>query len=121
MKPFRVKLWRIDLSSHRLFLIKGGSSQDERQTLRGALNIMTLYLDNKTNMENLKAIGKGDYVTVQAANETTEAQQFGTGRKLVRDVYVLDGSQLLGGINNPNFGAGLVKGLILTWHRVKIL
>ncbi len=100
----------IDLSSHKLYLIKGGSSQDERQTLRGALNIMTLYLDNKTNYENLKAIGKGDYVTVQAENETTEAQQFGTGRKLVRDVYVLDGSQLLGGIDNPNFKGGFGQG-----------
>lgn len=100
----------VDLSSNRLFLIKGGSSQDERQTLRGSLDIMTLYLDNKTNLENLKAIGKGDYVTVQAANETTETQPFGTGRKLVRDVYVLDGSQLLGGINNPNFKGGFGQG-----------
>ena len=96
----------IDLSSHQLFLIKGGSSQDERQTLRGGLNIVTLYLDGKTNYENLKAVGKGDYVTVQAENETTEAQKFGTGRKLVRDVYILRGSQLLGGSDNPDFGGG---------------
>lgn len=100
----------VDLSSHRLFLIKGGSSQDERQTLRGALNIMTLYLDDKTNYENLKSIGKGDYVSVSAVNETTESQKFGTGRKMVRDVYVLDGSQLLGGIDNPNFKGGFGQG-----------
>ena len=96
----------IDLSSNRMFIDMGGSSQDERQTLRGGLNMMTLYFDKHTNFENLKAIGKGDYVTIQAANETTESQQFGTGRKMVRHVYVLKGSQLLGGANNPDFGGG---------------
>ena len=58
-------------------------------------------------MQNLKAVNKGDYVSVQAANETTDAQKFGTGRKLVREVYVLKGSQLLGGANNEDFGGGL--------------
>ncbi|MEX0829513.1 MAG: hypothetical protein WD032_04665 [Nitrospirales bacterium] len=96
----------IDYAGGRLWLDMGGSSQDERQTLRGALALTELFFDDKTNMANLKAIGKGDYVTIQAQNETTEAQQFGTGRKLVRDVYVLDGSQLLGGANNPEFGGG---------------
>jgi hypothetical protein len=51
-------------------------------------------------------VGHGDYVTIQAANETTEDQKFGTGRKLVRQVYVLKGSQLLGGADNPDFGGG---------------
>ncbi|MGP0592385.1 hypothetical protein ACTRXD_07565 [Nitrospira sp. T9] len=96
----------IDYAGGRLWLDMGGSSHDERQTLRGALNLKELYFDNKTNMANLKAIGKGDYVTIQAANETSEDQKFGTGRKLVRDVYVLKGSQLLGGADNPGFGGG---------------
>jgi hypothetical protein len=96
----------VDLSSGRMFIDMGGSSHDERQTLRGALNMMTLYFDNKTNLENLKSIGKGDYVTIQAANETTDDQKFGTGRKMVRHVYVLKGSQLLGGADNPGFGGG---------------
>ncbi len=96
----------VDLSSGRLFLDMGGSSHDERQSLTGSLNMMTLYFDEKTNLQNLKAIGKGDYVSVSAANETTESQQFGTGRKLVRNVYVLKGSQLLGGADNPGFGGG---------------
>lgn len=96
----------IDLSSGRMFIDMGGSSHDERQTLRGALNLMTLYFDDKTNLENLKMVNKGDYVTIQARNETTEGQKFGTGRKMVRDVYVLEGTQLLGGANNPDFGGG---------------
>lgn len=96
----------VDLSSGRMFLDMGGSSHDERQTLRGGLNLMTLYFDSKTNLQNLKSINRGDYVAVSAANETTESQKFGTGRKLVRDVYVLTGNQLLGGADNPDFGGG---------------
>jgi hypothetical protein len=96
----------IDYAGGRLWLDMGGSSHDERQTLRGALNLKELYFDGKTNMANLKAIGKGDYVTIQVHNETSEDQKFGTGRKIVRDVYVLSGSQLLGGANNPDFGGG---------------
>jgi len=97
----------VDLSSGRLFLDMGGSSHDERQTLRGAMNIQTLHFDGDTNLQNLKAINKGDYVAVSAVQETDKEHQFSTGRKLVREVYVLEGTQLLGGANNPNFGGGL--------------
>ena len=86
-----------------LFLDMGGSSQD----VRGGRNLMTLYFDRKTNMENLKAVNAGDFVAVAVADETTEDQQFGTGRKMVRTVYVMDGTQLLGGLDNTDFGGGL--------------
>ncbi len=86
-----------------LLIDMGGSSQD----VRGGRNLMTLYFDNKTNMENLKALNAGDFVAVAVADETTEAQQFGTGRKMVRTVYVMDGTQLLGGLDNTDFGGGL--------------
>jgi hypothetical protein len=91
----------------QLLIDMGGSSHDERQTLRGGMNLMTLYFDNKTNMENLKAVNARDYVAVAVEDETTEAQPFGTGRKMVRTVYVLEGNQLLGGEDNPDFGGGL--------------
>ena len=39
-----------------LLIDMGGSSHDERQTLRGGLNVQTLYFDSKTNKENLKAV-----------------------------------------------------------------
>lgn len=90
-----------------MLLDMGGSSHDERQTLRGGLNVQTLYFDAKTNMENLKAVNSHDYVAVAVEDETTEAQPFGTGRKMVRTVYVLEGNQLLGGEDNPDFGGGL--------------
>jgi hypothetical protein len=90
-----------------LMIDMGGSSHDERQTLRGGLNVQTLYFDDKTNMENLKSVGTHDYVAVAVADETSDARPFGTGRKMVRTVYVLEGNQLLGGEDNPNFGGGL--------------
>ena len=97
----------IDYPGRKVLIDMGGSSHDERQTLRGALNMMTLFIDDQTNMENLKMVGKGDYVTIQAREETTAAQPFGTGRKMVREVYILEGNQLLGGEDNPDFGGGL--------------
>jgi len=84
----------------------GGSSHDERQTLRGGLNVQTLYFDDKTNMQNVKSVGAHDYVAVAVADETTKDNPFGTGRKMVRTVYVLEGNQLLGGEDNPDFGGG---------------
>lgn len=97
----------IDYASGKLYLDMGGSSGDERQSLRGSLNMKELWFDGQTNMQNLKALNKGDYVAVSAVNETNANHQFGTGKKIVRDVYVLGGTQLLGGANNPNFGGGL--------------
>ena len=97
----------IDYPSGKMYIDMGGSSHDERQSLTGSLNMKELWFDGKTNMQNLKAVGKGDYVSIQAVNETNENQQFGTGKKMVRTVYVLDSSQLLGGADNEDFGGGL--------------
>ncbi|NKB81606.1 MAG: hypothetical protein GKS05_06930 [Nitrospirales bacterium] len=97
----------IDFPGGKLYIDMGGSSHDERQTLRGGLNLQTLYFDDDTNMQNVKNVGKGDYVTIQAVQETNSRHKFSTGRKMVRTVYVLEGSQLLGGEDNPDFGGGL--------------
>ena len=97
----------VDFPAGKLFLDMGGSSHDERQSLRGSLNLQTLYFDDKTNVQNLKAVNKGDYVAVSAVQETDANHKFSTGRKMVRDVYVLEGTQVLGGANNPDFGGGL--------------
>ena len=52
----------------------GGSSHDERQTLRGGLNLQTLYFDDDTNMENVGSINAGDYVAVAVEDETTKEE-----------------------------------------------
>ncbi len=97
----------LDLSSGRLWIDMGGSSHDERQTLRGGLNLQTLYFNENTNYENLRAINQGDYVSVTVRQETDATHKFSTGRRMVEGVYVIEGSQLLGGEDNPDFGGGL--------------
>ncbi len=97
----------IDYPSGKMYIDMGGSSHDERQSLTGPLNMKELWFDSQTNMQTVKAVSKGDYVSIQAVNETNANQKFGTGKKMVRSVYVLDGSQLLGGADNEDFGGGL--------------
>jgi len=96
----------VNLAAGVLYLDMGGSSHDERQSLTGSLNMQPLYIDNLSNFANLKSIARGDYVSVQIRQETTDEQQFSTGRKMVRDIYLLDRSQLLGGADNTDFGGG---------------
>ena len=107
----------VDNAGGRIYIDMGGSSHDERQTLRGGLNLQTLYFDADTNRENLKMVGKGDYVAIQAVQETDATHKFSTGRKMVREVYVLEGSQLLGGEDNPDFGGGLGQRPDMTNYR----
>jgi len=97
----------VNLANGVLYLDMGGSSHDERQSLTGSLNMQPLYIDDLTNLENLRSIGKGDYVAVQVRQETSDQQQFSTGRRMVREVYVLDGAQVRGGSDNEDFGGGL--------------
>ena len=96
----------VDHAGGVLYLDMGGSSHDERQSLTGSLNMQPLYITDATNMENLKSIGKGDYVSVQVRQETTDEQKFSTGRRIVLTVYVLDGAQVRGGADNNDFGGG---------------
>jgi len=97
----------VNLANGVLYLDMGGSSHDERQSLTGSLNMQPLYITDATNMESLRSIGKGDYVQVQVRQETTDQQQFSTGRRIVETVYVLDGAQVRGGADNEDFGGGL--------------
>lgn len=105
--PIMGEIVSIDHQPGRLHIGMGGSSRDERQQIRGGMNMRTLYFDDKTNLVNLNAINKGDYVSIQAVQETDATHKFSTGRAMVREVYVLEGNQLLGGEDNPDFGGGL--------------
>jgi hypothetical protein len=57
----------------------------------------TLFFDDKTNMDQIRTLESGDDVIVQVFEETTSAQPFGTGRKLVREISVLRGNEKLAG------------------------
>jgi hypothetical protein len=93
------------------------------------MNYLTVFLDDKTNMEQIHALGSGDDVMVQVQQETTAAQPFGTGRYLVREVTVLRGNEKLAGfgglgqrpdpstergiVTNSGSGTGGVVGQVL--------
>ncbi|HKC96224.1 MAG TPA: hypothetical protein VKB81_19605 [Nitrospira sp.] len=98
----------IDVPGGKLHLETGGSSHDEGRAGTGAMSSLTVYLDDKTNMEQIKTLQAGDDITLQVVEATTAQQQFGTGRKLVREVMVLRGNEKLAGFGGlgqrPNPG-----------------
>lgn len=87
----------IDIPGRKLHLETGGSSHDEGRAGQGAMSSLTLYLDDNTNMDQIRILQSGDDVTLQVREETTDKQPFGTGRKLVREVTVLRGNEKLAG------------------------
>jgi hypothetical protein len=91
------RILAIDVPGRKIHLETGGSSHDEGRAGTGAMNSLTAYMDAKTNMEQIHTLNSGDDVTLQVVEETTAAQPFGTGRKLVREVTVLRGNEKLAG------------------------
>ena len=86
-----------DLAAKKMYLEMGGSSHDEGRAGGGAMNYRTIYFDDRTNYDQLRILEAGDDVTIQAIEETTTAQPFGTGRKIVREVTVMRGNERLAG------------------------
>jgi len=86
-----------DLTAGKLYLETGGSSHDEGRAGAGALSALTTYVDDQTNMEQLKMIQAGDDVSLQVMEETSGRHPYGTGRKLVREVMILRGNETLAG------------------------
>ena len=87
----------IDIPGKKLYLESGGSSHDEGRAGAGSMVYRTVYLDDRTNMDQIRTIETGDDVIIQAIEETTSNQPFGTGRKLVREITVLRGNEKLAG------------------------
>ncbi|MBI3357189.1 MAG: hypothetical protein HY038_10555 [Nitrospirae bacterium] len=87
----------VDLPGRKIHLEGGGSSHDEGRAGGGAMNYRTFYFDDRTNMDQIRVIESGDDVTIQAIEETSNAQPFGTGRKILREVTVLRGNEKLAG------------------------
>jgi len=103
-----------DVPGRKLHLETGGSSHDEGRAGSGTMNYLTVYLDDKTNMEQVHTLSSGDDVMVQVQPETTAAQVFGTGRYLVREVTVLRVNETMAGFGglgqrpNPDTERGIV-------------
>jgi hypothetical protein len=87
----------VDLPGRKMHLESGGSSHDEGRAGSGAMNYRTVYFDDRTNMDQIRVIETGDDVTIQAIEETTANQPYGTGKKIVREVTVLRGNEKLAG------------------------
>lgn len=87
----------IDFPAGKMHLETGGSSHDEGRAGTGTMNSLTVYFDEKTNMDQLKTLNHGDDISLQVVEATTPNQQFGTGRKIVREVYLLRGNEKLAG------------------------
>ena len=87
----------IDIPARKMHLESGGSSHDEGRAGGGAMNYRTVYFDDHTNMDQVRILEAGDDVTVQAIEETSAGQPFGTGRKIVREITVLRGNEKLAG------------------------
>ena len=86
-----------DRPANKMFLEMGGSSHDEGRAGGGAMNYRTVYFDDKTNYDQIRIIESGDDVTIQAIEETSASQPFGTGRKIVREITVIRGNERLAG------------------------
>jgi len=103
-----------DLAAKKMYLEMGGSSHDEGRAGGGAMNYRTVYFDDRTNYDQLRVLEPGDDVTIQAIEETTASQPFGTGRKIVREVKVIRGNEQhagFGGLGqrpNPDTERGIV-------------
>jgi hypothetical protein len=103
-----------DIAAKKMYLEMGGSSHDEGRAGGGAMNYRTVYFDDKTNYDQLRALEPGDDVMISGVEETNDKNPFGTGRKLVREVTVIRGNEKLAGFGglgqrpNPMTERGIV-------------
>jgi len=90
----------VDVPGQKLHLETGGSSHDEGRAGTGAMSSLTLYLDAHTNMDQIRVLNAGDDISVQVVeppNQRADIGVYGTGRKLVREVYLMRGNEKLAG------------------------
>lgn len=107
----------VDVPGHKMHLETGGSSHDEGRAGTGAMSSLTIYFDEQTNMDQIKALNAGDDISVQVVespNARAAQGVYGSGRKLVREVYLFRGNEKLAGFGglgqrpSPNTERGIV-------------
>lgn len=104
----------IDAPAGKIFLETGGSSHDEGRAGGGSMNSLIVYVDDRTNMDQIRILNAGDDVSLQVVEATSNQQQFGIGKKLVREIIVLRGNEKLAGFGglgqrpNPYTERGIV-------------
>src|SRR5438094_7738799 len=66
----------IDMPGHKIYLETGGSSHDEGRAGSGAMSSLTVYIDQGTNLHQLKTMQNGNTVIYQAPDEVTYARTY---------------------------------------------
>ena len=89
------RVFAIDWSQNRLLVETGGAGNvndqgQEGKVGYGARTVMTLHIDNHSNVQSLRTLNVGDDVSIQVKEETTPEQPYGTGKKLVLEAYVVN-------------------------------
>lgn len=114
------RVFAVDLAQNRLMLETGGvgiSESQEGTTGAGARTVMTLYIGDRSNIQAIKNLNVGDEVTVQAREQTTKAQPYGTGYKTVLTVTVIRGVDTMAGFGglgqrpDPDTERGIVTNM----------
>ena len=77
--------------------------------------MMTLYLTKRSNIQGIKALNVGDEVAIQAREETTEDQPYGTGRKLVLTVTVIRGEETMAGMGGIDEKSSSLLRFVRVW------
>lgn len=94
------RVFAIDLAQNRLLLETGGVSAYDSQggtSGAGAGTVMTLHIGPRSNIQAIKNLNVGDEVTIQAREQTTKEQPYGTGYKTVLNVTVIRGEETMAG------------------------
>ncbi|HEX9742190.1 MAG TPA: hypothetical protein VGA17_05310 [Nitrospiraceae bacterium] len=96
------RIFAIDFAQHRLMIETGGvgSVNDEGQEGKagsGARTVVTLYMNEQSNMEAIQHLHTGDEVYCEAREETTAQSPFGTGHKAVTVCTVYRGAATMAG------------------------
>ncbi len=95
------RIFAIDQAQHRLMIETGGTGVNEMAAEgrrgAGARTVVTLYMNERSNMQAIGQLNVGDEVAIQAREETTKDQPYGTGRKIVLEVTLMRGEETQAG------------------------
>ena len=95
------RIFAVDLAQNRLLIQPGGASTFDFEggtTASGVGAVVTLLIGPRSNIQAIKNLNVGDEVTIQAREQTSKAQPYGTGYKMVITVTVMRGEETMAGM-----------------------
>ncbi len=95
------RVFAIDNAQGRIMIETGGTGRNEMaaegRVGAGARTVVTLYMSDRSNSQAIKQLNVGDEVAIQAMEETTKDQPYGTGKKIALEVTVMRGEETQAG------------------------